>query len=66
MPTRGRSWSSASTFDIVCRLLLIAGLLNVDQLESPLLEPEDAHYAEVPRHIADEIKAKSSGKPFRG
>src|SRR5262249_48894971 len=45
-------WSAPARTSGVLVLLLAAGLLYFDRLESPLLEPEDAQYAEVAREMA--------------
>lgn len=50
---QGLWWSaSACTAGVLLPLLLAAGLLYFGRLGAPLLQPEDAYYAEIPREMA--------------
>jgi 4-amino-4-deoxy-L-arabinose transferase-like glycosyltransferase len=45
-------WSASVRTAGVLLLLLVAGLLYFGRLGAPLLQPEDAYYAEIPREMA--------------
>ncbi len=66
--TRTRALSGPTrTFGALFLLLVVAGLLYFDRLGSPLLEPEDSHYAEVPREMAvagDWVVPLYGGQPY--
>jgi 4-amino-4-deoxy-L-arabinose transferase-like glycosyltransferase len=59
--------ASARTLGFVLLLLLAASLLYFGRFKSPLLEPEDAHYAEIAREMAQAdswIVPLYGGQPF--
>jgi dolichol-phosphate mannosyltransferase len=64
----GPGWlASARTFGVLCLLLLAASLLYFGRFKSPLLEPQDALYAEIAREMAvadNWVVPLYGGQPF--